>query len=342
MLSCTSVSDEINPNVHYSVHEKMVQALPSAFDPLSPKELETSWATEYRMGVHFAKRLDLYRAITSFQRAEFLLSEEPNPILTMQRKHEVEYYTLLCYALGKKHEDLVSTFESSSLAFVHPDFRAYQDLLLILGEAYEITKQKHKALSVHQALAQNYPKIAEPILVGHASQTADTKTAFAILDREAPPAKEGNISIQKALFDTQKAHHFLSYDQLDFSKTGKLRSVLDETHTSYIKHKKSPLVAQTLAVIPGAGYAYLGQYQSAVTAFSINALFIGTATYFFLNGNIPAGILTTGFEAGWYFGSIYGSGQAAKTYNERLYEALIHPVMEDKKLYPLLQLEYGF
>jgi len=53
-------------------------------------------------------------------------------------------------------------------------------------------------------------------------------------------------------------------------------------------------------------------------------------------------VLTTSFEAGWYFGSIYGAGQAAKTYNERLYEALVHPMMEEKKLYPLLQLEYGF
>ncbi len=342
LLGCTSVSEEINPSVHYSVHEKMIQSLPSAFTPLTQNELEKTWATEYRMGLFFAKKLDLYRAVTSFQRAEFLLSEEPNPVLCMDRKHEVEYYTLLCYSLGKRHEDLVTTFESSSLAFVNPDFKAYKDLLLILGEAYDATKQKHKAFSVHQALAQNYPKSAQAVLIGSALQTADNKTALAILHQEKGEILTHEVSIQKALSQSMHPHHFLAYDQLEEHKTAKLKSVIEQTHTSYLAQKKSPFTAQMLGVIPGGGYAYLGQYQSAITAFSVNALFIGTAAYFFLNGNVPAGVLTTSFEAGWYFGSIYGAGQAAKTYNERLYEALVHPVMEEKKLYPLLQLEYGF
>lgn len=341
-IGCTSVSDDINPSVHYSVHEKMIQSLPQAFEPLGQNELEKAWATEYRMGLFFAKKLDLYRAVTAFQRAEFLLSEEPNPVLSMERKHEVEYFTLLCYALGKRHDDLVTTFESSSLAFVNPDFKAYRDLLLILGEAYDLTKQKHKALSVHQALAQNYPKTAHAVLVGNALKIADTKTAFAILNEEKTPPINPDVSVQKALSLAMKPHHFLSYDQLDAKKSTKLKSTVEKTQESYLHQKKSPFTAQMLSIIPGAGYAYLGQYQSAITAFSVNALFIGTAAYFFLNGNVPAGVLTTSFEAGWYFGSIYGAGQAAKTYNERLYEALVHPMMEEKKLYPLLQLEYGF
>lgn len=320
----------------------MIQSLPQAFTPLNQSELETNWATEYRMGLFFAKKLDLYRAVTAFQRAEFLLSEEPNPVLCMERKHEVEYYTLLCYSLGKRHDDLVTTFESSSLAFVNPDFKAYRDLLLILGEAYDVTKQKHKAFSVHQALAQNYPKAAQAVLIGSALQSADTKTAFAILNEEKASQIPQEISVQKALSQSMQPHHFLAYDQLDVQKSLKLKSTLEQTQTSYLSLKKSPYTAQILGLFPGAGYAYLGQYQSAITAFSVNALFIATAVYFFQQGNVPAGVLTTSFEAGWYFGSIYGAGQAAKTYNERLYEVLLHPVMEEKKLYPLLQLEYGF
>ena len=343
LLSCHTVSDEIEPNIQYSVREKMVQQLSSPFEPLSLQELEKSWATEYRMGVYFAKKLDLYRAITAFSRAEFLLSEEINPVLSMQRKHEVEYYTLLCYALGKRHDDLVTSFESSSLAYISSDFSAYHDLLILLGEAYDITKQKHKADSVYQAMAQNYPKAAESILIGNALKKADTPTAYKILSRETKSLDQEVLSIQKVLLDGPKPHHFIHYDQLDSSRTQKIKQSLDETQKHFQTQRKSPLTAQVLAaLIPGAGYAYLGQYQSAFTAFSINALFISTSAYFFFKGNYPAGILTAGFESGWYFGSIYGSGQAANTYNERLYEAHVSPLMEEKKLHPLLQLEYGF
>lgn len=343
LLSCHTVSDTIDPNIQYSVHEKMVQQLSSPFEPLSTQELEKSWATEYRMGVHFAKKLDLYRAVTAFNRAEFLLSEETNPVLSMQRKHEVEYYTLLCYALGKRHDDLVTSFESSSLAYISSDFSAYHDLLILLGEAYDMTKQKHKADSVYQALAQNYPKAAESILIGNALKKADTPTAFKILNQETKTMDQEIFSIQKVLLDGPKSYHFIQFDQLDTNKTQKIKQSLNETQKQFQNRRKSPLTAQVLAAaIPGAGYAYLGQYQSAFTAFSINALFIGTAAYFFTKGNYPAGILTAGFESGWYFGSIYGSGQAANTYNERLYEAYVAPMMEEKKLHPLLQLEYGF
>ena len=341
--SCTSVSDTIEPNMQYSIHEKMVKSLPTAFEPLSPIELEKSWATEYRMGVYFAKKLDLYRAVTAFNRAEFLLSEEPNQILAMQRKHEVEYYTLLCYSLGKRYDELVSSFESSTLAFINSDFKAYHDLLILLSEAYEMTKEKHKALSVQQALAQTYPKAAEPFLLGKALKTADFSTVAAILDREHAPVYSENISIQKALSEGALPHHFINYEAIDKITARDNRSAIEEMQKNFHENKKSPLTAQVLSsLIPGAGYLYVGQYQSAFTAFSINTLFIGTATYFFSKGNLPAGILTVGFEAGWYFGSIYGAGEATKTYNERLYEVHTGPIMEQNRFHPLLQLEYGF
>ncbi len=343
LSSCSQVADTVEPKISYTVHEKMIRSLPSAFTPLSIQELEKNWATEYRMGVHFAKKLDLYRAVTAFNRAEFLLTEEPNTLLAMQRKQEVEYYTLLCYSLGKRYEELTSFFESSSLAYINSDFSAYHDLLILLSEAYEVTKQKHKALSVQQVLAQTFPNAAEPFLIGKALQVADMKTAVAILERQAPEPIPENATIQKVLFDNVKPYHFINYDFVDKNRSQQNRAAIIDLEKTFSTYKKSPLTAQALsAAIPGAGYLYVGQYQSAFTAFSINALFIGTAAYFFTQRNLPAAILTVSFETGWYFGSIYGAGEAAKTYNERLYEAHTSPFMEEKKLHPLLQIEYGF
>ena len=96
------------------------------------------------------------------------------------------------------------------------------------------------------------------------------------------------------------------------------------------------------AIIPGAGYLYVGQKQSAMTALLLNGAFITAAVLFFKNGNIPAGVITTSFEAGWYFGGIYGAGESAKLYNERLYEQITAPFVERECLYPALRLRYTF
>ncbi len=112
---------------------------------------------------------------------------------------------------------------------------------------------------------------------------------------------------------------------------------------AYYHHRKSPGTAQTLnAVFPGAGYFYLGQHQSAVTAMILNGLFIAASYHFFDHGNIAAGTIFLSFEFGWYFGGIFGAGLEAKSFNERLYEKLATPMMNQKRLFPVLNLRYAF
>lgn len=113
--------------------------------------------------------------------------------------------------------------------------------------------------------------------------------------------------------------------------------------TSYDAKKKSPCKAQFAnGILPGAGYLYVGQKQAALTSFLLNGLFIYAAVYFYTNGNVAAGVITTSFEMGWYFGGIYGAGEAAKYYNERLYERQAYPALSYNKLFPVLMLKYGF
>ncbi len=111
----------------------------------------------------------------------------------------------------------------------------------------------------------------------------------------------------------------------------------------YDANKKSVTLAKSLnALLPGAGYLYLGQRQSAFTAFLLNGAFIAAAYECFHHGNIPAGIIVTSFEAGWYFGGIYGAGEEAKFYNERLYECNATPMMNREGLFPVFMLKYAF
>ena len=54
---------------------------------LSEEEKQTTWGQEYQIGQHFAKQIDLYRAITAFKRAEALLTSD----IEHPRLLEVQY-----------------------------------------------------------------------------------------------------------------------------------------------------------------------------------------------------------------------------------------------------------
>lgn len=117
----------------------------------------------------------------------------------------------------------------------------------------------------------------------------------------------------------------------------------DHFVSGYQKGAKSIRKAQMLnAMLPGAGYWYVGMKQTAFTALVINALFIGAAVQFFQHDHTALGIVTLSLEGGWYFGGIGGAGLAAKQYNEQLYCSYAEKVTQREELFPLMMLRYSF
>ncbi len=300
--SCHRPSDEIQPKINYAVQDRYLKHLPSPFPPLTEREKQQDWGREYVVGLGFAHQLDLYQAITAFKRSEFLM---PSDLLS--RKQEVQYEILLCYFLAKKYKDVTTTFERSDLASVNSSFPAYHDLLVILYESYEESSEPEKAGHILKLIETDNVESAEKLSLASAFSRADI-SALKTYAQEHP--KENYIT------------PFL---------------------TSYEQEKKSVGKAQALnAVFPGSGYLYLGQQKSALTAVLLNGLFIAAAVHFFQHNHIAAGVIFTSFEAGWYFGGIYGAGEEAKYYNERLYEQKATPLMNQKGLFPVFMLKYGF
>ncbi len=299
---CHKVDDKIEPTVSYAVQDRYLLSLPSPFEPLTEEEKAQDYGKEMLIGFGFAHELDLYQAITAFKRAEFLVPSDQK-----MRSLEIQYEILLCYYMGKKWRDVIYSFEHSDLRYINQDFPAYHDLLLILYESYEQAGMENKADQFLQAIYNNDPVEGQNLLLSHALIKGDISSMEQIA--AAPPER---VYLDNFLYD-------------------------------YSDRKKSVSTAQTLnAFIPGAGYLYLGQKQSATTAFFLNSLFIAASTFFFLDGNIAAGIIFTSFEAGWYFGGIYGAGLEAKEYNERLYESMATPMMNRERLFPALMLNYAF
>ena len=302
MGSCQRVPDQIEPTVSYAVQDKYLLALPSPFPPLTEEEKGKDWGKEMQIGLGFAHQLDLYQAITAFKRAEFLLPPEEKI-----RSLEVQYEILLCYYMGKKWQDVIYTFDHSQLRYADASFPAFHDLLLILFETYNQEKMEGQADRILRLILQHYPEEGQKLILSNALTHGDLPLIKEVA--QTPPPKP----------------------------------YLNQFLTNYEMHKKSIGKAQGLnALVPGAGYLYLGQKQSAATAFFLNGLFIAASAYFFEQGNIAAGAIFTSFEAGWYFGGIYGAGLEAKAYNERLYESMATPMMNQEKLFPVLMLNYAF
>ncbi len=299
---CQRVPDTIEPTLSYAVQDKYLLSLPSPFPPLTPEEKQTDWGKEMQVGFGFAHQLDLYQAITAFKRAQILIPPEEKA-----RSLEIEYEILLCYYMGKKFDEVIHTFNQSQLRYATQEFPAFHDLLTILYESYTQEGMEPESQRFLQAIHSTYPEEGDKLL------------------------------LSKALTD---ANLPLLYT---FAATPPEKPYLDQFLSDYEMRKKSVTAAQMLnACVPGAGYLYLGQKQSATTAFFLNGLFIAASAYFFHEGNVAAGIIFTSFEAGWYFGGIFGAGLEAKAYNERLYESMATPMMTRQRLFPTLMLNYAF
>ncbi len=224
-----------------------------------------------------------------------------------ERSLEISYYIVLSYYLGKKYIDAIEAFENSNLAHVDLSFSTFHDLLIILYDCYLQIEDEKKAQKVAEVIENTYPTTHQDLVLSTALLQAN---------------------LEKLQLFSQ-----------DTTANNNPSSILE----NYDKEKKSVATAQSLnALVPGMGYYYLGQKKSAVTAFLLNGLFTSAAYYFFHKGNIAAGLITTSFEMGWYFGGIYGAGESAKYHNERIYEKYTAPHMKNHKLFPVFQLQYGF
>ncbi len=299
---CHRQTGKFSPELDYSVQDKYLLKLPTPFPTLTEAERHQDWGKEYTVGVGFSHQLDLYQAMTAFKRAEILAPQEET-----QRVLEMRYDIVLCYYLGHRYADVVYAFEQGSLHTVTPEFPAFHDLLVILYDSYQKLDEPEKAENILALIRTHYPGTAQKLELSHAI----TKAKFSQLGQFA--ASEPTNPAINVFLD------------------------------NYQSQKKKPRTAQLLnAALPGAGYFYLGQPQSGMTAIFLNGLFLAATYACFHNDQYAAGAILLSFECGWYFGGIVGAGLEAKHYNERLYERLASPLMQTERLFPVLMLRYGF
>jgi tetratricopeptide (TPR) repeat protein len=301
-VSCQPACQKIEPILICPLPTYRISTLPSAFPDFSPDERKQEWIKELIMGDTFAKECDFYRAITCYKRALILL-----PCEVIERRLQLDYNLMLCYYLGGKYQETINIFEASSISQANPDFPAFNNLLIIVYECYLQLKQEDKVECVLEIIRKFSP------------ETADDLTLYQNL-------KEGEIESARPLMSQ---HRDAEAMETDFA--------------FYDQFAKSPRKARFLnAILPGAGYYYVGQRRSALTSFIINALFTAAAYQFYHRGYWAAGAITTSLEMGWYLGGINGAGIEAQEFNARLYEGVSRKILTEHDCFPVLMFETSF
>lgn len=301
-VSCQPVCQKMEPIITCQLASDRISYQPSAFPCLTSEEENQLWAQELLIGNHFAKEGDFYRAITCYKRALVLL-----PSCTIDRRLQLDYDLVLCYYLGDKCQEAINIFENSDLSQANPDFPAFNNLLLIVYDCYLHTHQEDKATCVLEIIRKFSPESADDLLL---YQTL----------------KEGEVETARRLIEQHRDKEEM---QMDFA--------------FYDQFAKSPKKARILnAILPGAGYYYVGQRRSAMTSFIINALFTAAAYQFFRHGYPAAGAITASIETGWYFGGINGAGIEAHEFNTRLYEGISRKILTEHTCFPVLMFETSF
>jgi tetratricopeptide (TPR) repeat protein len=301
LLGCQPTKCDFEPEICFVPPPFCIEKLPTPFPPLTLVERSQEWGKELFLGKSFAKEMDLYRALTCFKSALYLIPR------THERRFEIEYEIFFAYYVSNKYQEAVEAFEGSKLIDIPDSFPVALDLLIALYDSY---------------IKINLPERACRVL--SLIETMDVDTANRLQLETA--VIQANIP---AIVDTAECTDS--------------KEAIDEFLTLYFTHAKSVSKARVLnAVLPGAGYWYVGQKKSAVTSFIINALFIAAAYQLFDRGYIAGGIIVTSLETGWYFGGINGAGIEANQYNETIYERAGRTLLAREQLFPILMIQKGF
>ena len=301
-LSCQPICQKMEPIVTCPYPSFRMSTLPSAFDPLTPNELDQEWAKELLIGDVFARECDFYRAITSYKRALILL-----PLKEINRHLQLDYNLMQCYYSGCKYQEVINLFEASELSQANPSFPAFNNLLLIVYDCYLQTKQEDKAACILEVINKFSQETHDDLFLYQNLKAGEIETSRCLMSQH-----RNSIEIEK---------DFAFYDQ--FAKSPRKARILN-------------------AILPGAGYYYVEQRKSALTSFVINALFTAAAYQFFQRGYPAAGAITASLEMGWYLGGINGAGLEAKEFNTRLYEGVSRKILCDNGFFPVLMFETSF
>ena len=228
---------------------------------------------------------DFHLAVAEYNRFIFLFPGHA-------RVEEAAYNVGVCYLSARQYRRAVQSFKEIMLSY--PDGHYTDKAQFRMSEAYLSSNQAGAAITSLRNLA-------------FATDDADV--------RDEAYYRMGWVYIGMGQWD-QSLTVFA-----EISQEGRNSFRLAELSRALEKEpkmkQKNAATAGTLAIIPGAGYLYLGRYQDAMIALLVNGGLIWAAYEAFSNDLYALGSVITFVEIGFYAGNIYGSVASAHKYNHK-------------------------
>ncbi len=286
----------------------LTTALADKFQPLG---FEKPWDREMTCGWVFAKEGDFYRAITCFRKGLIYLDMMPEAkVLSeeMVNQLKIESVTgiIASYVFHKKYDHAIEAWETFSPSISLQGKPEAKWLLIMMVQAFSASKEHEERASAIAAMLPHYDPDRASLLC-----------YLALRANSILPLK------------------YLRPDGATDSFLGDLPNQTESLFSQWKEKKKNPALACGMNIlIPGSGYAYIGQWPTAFTSLTINGLFIGATVEFFKSGQPMAALITLGLELGWWGGGAIGARLSTQEYNHHLWLEMAKKLMKEKHIYP--------
>ncbi len=243
---------------------------------------------------------EYYRAIGEFERFLNFFPKDPRAPLAM-------YYIGLSYFMGERYVDARKAFYALLERF--PKNKHANAARLNICQCIDQLDGPGSSAPCFEALAVNFPVQADQ---------AWNQLGWDYI-------RSGSWQMAEKTLENISAERWEHYKvPLLKKQLGKARDL----------PYKSPGLAGSLAILPGAGHLYTGRYQDALISFLLNGALI-YATYESFNEDLPAlGSVVGLVGMGFYVGNIYSATSGAHKANQkqrdefiRLLETETRPVL---------------
>jgi outer membrane protein assembly factor BamD (BamD/ComL family) len=253
---------------------------------------------QLRVAEVFLEEREFYRAVTEFKRFLILFPES-------EKEDYVRLQMGLAYHRGGDYDGAARQFHR--LAEQFPSSTLVSQARYLEGLAVWKGTHREQAQDLFEALAEADP--APPY-----GPRALAAAALVCLERDDPQVA------RKAL------QRFLTRypDQVWVPQ---VQGAFDLLAGYEELPQKSEVLAGILSgILPGAGYAYAGDYATGFMSLLVNGAFIAGTWTAFAQGLDALGVLAGGIGAPFYIGNIYGSALAARKWNQQTLRQAREPI----------------
>jgi TolA-binding protein len=206
--------------------------------------------------------------------------------------------------------------------------------LLRVGTAYLRGEEHDRAVRSLQELREKFPssplvtqsRYLEGLAAWKGKKAKQARSLFETLAQDdpgsdyAPRALAAKALIQLEEDDPQGAGQTLDLFLRVYPDHARAEQVR-EAGRLLVEYQTQPQKSEVLAgvlsgILPGAGYAYAGEFATGFMSLGVNGVFIAATWTAFAHGLEALGVLAGGVGLPFYIGNIYGSALAARKWNQ--------------------------